>query len=154
MWLLLINTVLYIFLLFTGTGRYTWQKLSKELERLLDYCEDSNVHVKQSLLMSLLGLSDDKKNTLTRAIKEIFPHSTKKKKLLDVKICILLRVTLLLWYHNAVRLSDYAEIEFVYWPVITLEHCTQHVRGVAGPGGGIPGPVGGGGLHPRKFCIF
>jgi hypothetical protein len=70
----------YIFLLFTDTGRYIWQKLSSELERLLDYCEDSDVHVKQSLLMSLLGLSNDKKNTLTRAIKEIFPHSTKRKK--------------------------------------------------------------------------
>ena len=60
------------------TGIRRRQNLSSELERLLQYQDDSNVYVKQSLVMSLLGLSDPDKNILTRSIKEIFPNVTKK----------------------------------------------------------------------------
>ena len=44
----------------------------------MQYHEDSNIHVKQALIMNLLGLSDTGKNILTRSIKEVFPNSTKK----------------------------------------------------------------------------
>lgn len=54
------------------TGGLRRQKLSVELERLLEYSEDSNVHVKKSLIMNLLALTTDDKSILTRSIKEIF----------------------------------------------------------------------------------
>ena len=52
--------------------------LSSELENLLEYREDSTVHVQQSTLLRLLDLTDISKNLLTRSIKAAFPDSVKK----------------------------------------------------------------------------
>ena len=59
------------------------QTLMTKLEQILETHNDSNVYVKQSFLLSLLGLSDEDKSILTHAVKVQFPNSTKKSLTLD-----------------------------------------------------------------------
>ena len=59
------------------------QALSAELENLLEYQDDSNAYVKQSLLMDMLDLTDDNKSILTRTVKSAFPNSVKKTIMID-----------------------------------------------------------------------
>ncbi len=58
-------------------------RLFTELERIVEYHEDSNVNVKQSLLMALLDLSDDDKSILTQSIKGLFLDSNKKTMMIE-----------------------------------------------------------------------
>jgi uncharacterized protein YecA (UPF0149 family) len=57
--------------------------LFTELERIVEYHEESDVYVKQSLLMALLDLSDDDKSIITRSIKGLFPNSNKKTMMIE-----------------------------------------------------------------------
>ena len=52
--------------------------LSDELEHLLQYNEDPNANVKQSVLLELLNLKPEQKSILTRTIKATFPNSSLK----------------------------------------------------------------------------
>lgn len=52
--------------------------LASKLQDLLESQEDTNLYVKQSLVMELLDLKADEKSILTRAIKATFPESIKK----------------------------------------------------------------------------
>jgi hypothetical protein len=59
------------------------QLLSNELEYLVQYKEDPNAHIKQSLLMDMLNLEPKEKSLLTRTVKATFPNSTKKIIMVD-----------------------------------------------------------------------
>jgi hypothetical protein len=59
------------------------QNLSVDLESVLVYDEDSDVYVRQSVLMDLLDLAAEGKNVLTRTITALFPGSSKKRKMID-----------------------------------------------------------------------
>jgi hypothetical protein len=44
----------------------------------MQYKEDPNAHIKQSLLIDMLNLEPKEKSLLTRTVKATFPNSTKK----------------------------------------------------------------------------
>jgi hypothetical protein len=44
----------------------------------MQYKEDPNAHIKQSLLIDMLNLEPKEKSLLTRTVKVTFPNSTKK----------------------------------------------------------------------------
>ncbi|XP_028412057.1 uncharacterized protein LOC114534786 [Dendronephthya gigantea] len=53
-------------------------QLASKLEEILEYRENPDDHVEQSVLMEYLDVMDDQKSILTRAIKALFPEATKR----------------------------------------------------------------------------
>ena len=76
------------------------QQLSTDLDHVVEYQEDPDVYVKQSLLLDLLGLTVNDKSILSRTITSLFPSSTKKKMVIEGERMYPFYKVILLCYTN------------------------------------------------------